>query len=187
MFYNTISNRRSEVTMDKMKEFKEQLRNSRPEEWEQIPDIDLYMDQVISYMTRQHIGLALENEETLTSAMINNYIKSGLLPRAKGKKYNREHIGYLTAICLLKQVLSVGETGVLLNNQMEHRDIEDFYHNYKDTLDSEFNLVADELKVEASEEELAQMALKMAVSSYAQMLACKKILQAITPEKEQEK
>ena len=110
-----------------------------------------------------------------------------MLPRAKGKKYNREHIGYLTAICLLKQVLSVGETGILLNNQMEHRSVEDFYHNYKDTLDSEFNLVAEELKAEASEEELAQMALKMAVSSYAQMLTCKKILQAITPEKEQEK
>ncbi|MEY8296406.1 MAG: DUF1836 domain-containing protein [Emergencia timonensis] len=173
--------------MDKIKEFKEQLTAARPEDWEQIPDIDLYMDQVISYMTRQHIGLELENEETLTSAMINNYIKSGLLPRAKGKKYNREHIGYLTAICLLKQVLSVGETGVLLNNQMEHRDIENFYHNYKVTLDNEFNLVAEELKVDASEEELAQLALKMAVSSYAQMLACKKILQAITPEKEQEK
>ena len=76
---------------------------------------------------------------------------------------------------------------MLLNNQMEHRDIENFYHNYKVTLDNEFNLVAEELKVDASEEELAQLALKMAVSSYAQMLACKKILQAITPEKEQEK
>ena len=72
MFYNTKNDRSPEVTMDKIKEFKEQLRNARPEEWEQIPDIDLYMDQVISYMTRQHIGLGLENEETLTSAMINN-------------------------------------------------------------------------------------------------------------------
>ncbi len=114
VFYNISKILCCEVTMDKIKEFKEQLTAARPEDWEQIPDIDLYMDQVISYMTRQHIGLELENEETLTSAMINNYIKSGLLPRAKGKKkYNREHIGYLTAICLLKQVLSVGETGVL--------------------------------------------------------------------------
>ena len=48
--------------MDKIKEFKEQLTAARPEDWEQIPDIDLYMDQVISYMTRQHIGLELENE-----------------------------------------------------------------------------------------------------------------------------
>lgn len=173
--------------MNTIKEFKEKLQSARPEEWQQIPDIDLYMDQVISYMTRQHIGLELTGEETLTSAMINNYIKSGLLPRAKGKKYNREHIGYLTAICLLKQVLSVSETGTLLRNQMEHRDIENFYCNYKEALDKEFNAVAEEIDEGASEGDLSQVALKMAISSYAQMLACKKILQAITPEKEPEK
>lgn len=147
-----------------------------------IPDIDLYMDQVISYMTRQHIGLEMDgDEENLTSAMINNYIKSGLLPRAKGKKYNREHICYLTAICLLKQVLSVNEAGVLLSNQMEHRDIRDFYDNYNQVLDEEYNNVADEISDSATGEELAQTALRLAVSSYAQKLACKKILEEIMP------
>jgi len=147
-----------------------------------IPDIDLYMDQVISYMTRQHIGLEMDgDEENLTSAMINNYIKSGLLPRAKGKKYNREHICYLTAICLLKQVLSVNEAGVLLSNQMEHRDIRDFYDNYNQVLDEEYNKVADEISDSATGEELAQTALRLAVSSYAQKLACKKILEEIMP------
>ena len=169
--------------MENIKEFKEMLINSRPEQWDVIPDIDLYMDQVISYMKRQHIGLAIEDEETLTSAMINNYIKSGLLPRANGKKYNRQHIGYLTAICLLKQVLSVGNTGILLNNQMEHRSIEDFYANYEAILDEEFNKVAESIDENASGGELAQLALQMAVSSYAQKLACEKILAAIAPVK----
>ena len=169
--------------MEKIEELKGKLETSRPEDWELIPDIDLYMDQVISYMTRQHIGLEMDDEEeTLTSAMINNYIKSGLLPRAKGKRYSREHIGYLTAICLLKQVLSVTETGTLLSNQMDHRDIKDFYKNYNQVLDEEYNKVAGCIKKNASEEELAQIALKLAVSSYAQKLACKEILRAITPE-----
>ncbi|MGF6375818.1 hypothetical protein M2140_000888 [Clostridiales Family XIII bacterium PM5-7] len=168
--------------MNKMNEFIKKLNTSRPEEWEQIPDIDLYMDQVIGYMTRQHIGLELDDEETLTSAMINNYIKSGLLPRAKGKKYNREHIGYLTAICLLKQVLSVGQAGVLLENQMEQRDIKDFYQHYKETLDVEFEKTAKLLEGHESDEELSQMALQLAISSYAQKLACQKILQSLTEE-----
>lgn len=173
--------------MEKIEELKMKLKESRPEKWEQIPDIDLYMDQVIGYMTRQHIGLELDDdEESLTSAMINNYIKSGLLPRAHGKKYDREHIGYLTAICLLKQVLSVGEAGVLLSNQMEHRSIEDFYNNYNKVLDEEYNKVADSIKDNASEEELAQEALRLAVSSYAQKLACKKILDDITPHEDEE-
>lgn len=158
---------------------RERLISGGPEDWEQIPDIDLYMDQVISYMGRQHIGLAPSGDENLTSAMINNYIKSGLLPRAKGKRYSREHIGYLTAICLLKQVLSVSETGVLLKNQMEHRDIEDFYRNYRETLGRTFGEIAEVIDPDADEAQLAQQALQLAVSSYGQMLACKEILKAL--------
>ena len=171
------------IDMDSIEELKNRLETSRPEDWELIPDIDLYMDQVISYMTRQHIGLEMDDEEeTLTSAMINNYIKSGLLPRAKGKRYSREHICYLTAICLLKQVISVGETGTLLSNQMEHRDIKDFYKNYNDVINEEYNKVAGSIKKNASEEELAQTALRLAISSYAEKLACKQILRALSPE-----
>lgn len=170
--------------MDKIKDFKEKMMTSRPEEWEQIPDIDLYMDQVISYMTRQHIGLSEDGDENLTAAMINNYVKHGLLPRAKGKRYSREHIGYMTAICLLKQVISVSESGVLLEKEMEHQDIREFYQSYAGLLDEEFRRTASEINEEASEEELAHLALKMAVSSYAQMAACRKILQAIGPKEE---
>ena len=124
--------------MEELKLFKEQLKNMRPEGWDQIPDIDLYMDQVISYMSRQHIGLEPLGDESLTAAMINNYVKHGLLPRAKGKRYSREHLAYLTAICLLKQVLSVSETGALLEKEMEHSDIRTFYDQYLEILDETF-------------------------------------------------
>lgn len=176
--------------MERLKHFKEQLQTKRPESWEQIPDIELYMDQVISYMSRQHIGLAPTGDETLTAAMINNYAKNGLLPRAKGKRYGREHLAYLTAICLLKQVLSVGETGTLLKKQMELRDIHEFYDDYLQILDSTFTETADRLdgiSEEESEEVLAELALTMAVESYAKMLACKKILTAISPAPEEKK
>ena len=173
--------------MDKLEYFKEQLKNVRPESWEQIPDLDLYMDQVISYMARQHIGLREEGGENLTSAMINNYVKSGLLPRAKGKKYNREHMGYLTAICLLKQVLSVGETGELLEKEMEHSSIQQFYEDYLQILDETFLRTAEAIPEDAPEEELVRLALSMAVDSYAKMLTCRQILKALRTEKDEEK
>lgn len=172
--------------MKEIEKIKDKLKTARPEPWESIPDIDLYMDQVISYMKRQHIGLDLEDEENLTSAMINNYIKSGLLPRAKGKKYNRNHIGYLTAICLLKQVLSVGDAGKLLKTQMEDDTVETFYNNYRTTLDGQFNITADQIDENADEGQLAQLALQLAISSYAQKLACQKILETITRDNEKE-
>lgn len=173
---------------DKLRAFKEQLLTCRPEKWEQIPDLDLYMDQVINYMERQHIGLGESGDETLTSAMVNNYVKHGLLPRAKGKKYSREHMSYLTAICLLKQVLSVGETGALLEKEMEHCSIESFYEKYLRTLDAAFSETADMIEPDADDEELTALALSMAVESYAKMLACKKILQALdtSPEEVQQ-
>ena len=162
--------------MERMEELKQQLESLRPEEWDKIPDIDLYMDQVIAYMKRQHIGLALGDEEQLTSAMINNYVKSGLLPRAKGKKYNREHIGYLTAICLLKQVVSVGEAGVLLSRQMVHQDIRTFYESYTGILDEAYSELAGKIDPDAGEEALEELALQLAVESYARKLACKTII-----------
>lgn len=173
--------------MKSLENFKEQLENLRPESWEQIPDIDLYMDQVIGYMERQHIGLAPSGDENLTAAMINNYAKNGLLPRAKGKRYNREHLAYLTAICLLKQVLTVSETGALLEKQMEHSDIRTFYDNYLQILDSTFTETAQQLCEEESEEVLTELALTMAVESYAKMLTCKEILHAIAPDAEPKK
>lgn len=173
--------------MDKLECFKEQLRTERPEKWEQIPDLDLYMDQVISYMARQHIGLTPEGGENLTSAMINNYVKSGLLPRARGKKYNREHMGYLTAICLLKQVLSVGETGQLLEKEMKYNSIHRFYDSYLEILDRTYLQTAETIPDDAPEEELIQLALTMAVDSYAKMLTCRQILKAVSTEKDEEK
>ena len=98
--------------MEELEELKKRLEEERPMVWDGFPDIGLYMDQVISYVSRQLI--TYDGGETLTPAMVNNYIKDGLLPRADGKKYARTHLAYLTAICALKQVLSVKETRALL-------------------------------------------------------------------------
>ena len=163
------------------------LRTQRPEDWEQIPDLDLYMDQVISYMGRQHIGLAPTGDENLTPAMVNNYVKNGLLPRAKGKKYNREHLAYLTAICLLKQVLSVNETGALLEKQMAHKEVREFYSDYQKLLDRTFTETASVICEDADEGTLMELALSLAVESYAKMLACKRILQAAGSSSESKK
>ena len=59
------------------------LKTVRPVAWDQLPDLNLYKDQVLSYMQRQ--VLSFDEEDALTSAMINNYIKAGLLPARKGK------------------------------------------------------------------------------------------------------
>ena len=100
--------------MEELRELKGRLEGERPAEWDALPDIGLYMDQLISYMPRQLIHYG--EGESLTSAMVNNYIKDGALPRAEGKRYSRTHLAYLTALCALKQVLSVQDAARLLSS-----------------------------------------------------------------------
>ncbi|MFV0518214.1 MAG: DUF1836 domain-containing protein [Aminipila sp.] len=163
--------------MEELKKLKELLKEERPNNWEDIPDIDLYMDQVLSYMKRQHIGL--ESGESLTSAMVNNYIKKEVLPRAKGKRYERTHIAYLTAICLFKQVLSVDAAKDLLDNQLKVADIKTFYEKYCTKLDGIYTEVANKIQEDMTKEDISEIVLELAISSYAQKIACEKLLELL--------
>lgn len=171
--------------MKELRAIIERLAQERPSDWDGLPDIELYRDQVLGYMKRQH---SLQPEEAqLTGAMINNYIKSGLLPRANGKKYTKDHLVYLTAICSLKQVLSVSETDELLKLQPNLADVQGFYENYLEMMEDAFRETADSLDADDTEDQLAAAALRLAISSYAQKLACEKLLDLLKEKKAAEK
>lgn len=74
-------------------------------EWETLPDIGLYMDQVVTLMERAFGGALPKGE--ITKSMVNNYVKVELIPRPIGKKYDREHLAMLLMIGVLKQALSM--------------------------------------------------------------------------------
>ncbi len=80
--------------------------------WETLPDIGLYMDQVMTFMDRA-FSPALPKGE-MTKSMVNNYVKVGLMPRPAGKKYDREHLAMLVMIGVLKQALSMESIAQLL-------------------------------------------------------------------------
>ncbi len=160
--------------MEELRELKERLKGERPASWEAMPDLALYMDQLISYMPRQLIRF--EERENLTPAMVNNYIKDGLLPRAEGKRYSPTHLAYLTAICALKQVLSVKEMKTLIRNGTAGREPEDLYKYFCQELDRALNETADGLDETTGQEDLARLALGLALRSYANKLACERVL-----------
>lgn len=167
--------------MKELTELIEKLSVERPEGWDKLPDMELYRDQVLSYMKRQQ---PLQSEEMLlTGAMINNYIKIGLLPRANGKRYTKEHLVYLTAVCSLKQILSVGKTDELLKLQPNISDSKSFYEEYLGIIDYVFNETSQQLDENNTKDELAVTALQLSLSSYAQKVACEKILDLLKEEK----
>lgn len=83
---------------------------------EDIPNIDLYMDQVTTLMdSRLSSTKRYEEDKILTKTMINNYAKNNLLPPPNKKKYSREHILILTFIYYFKNILSIKDIETLLN------------------------------------------------------------------------
>lgn len=90
---------------------KEQLEIVLPR-WETLPDIGLYMDQVITLMERTFSPTLPKGE--ITKSMVNNYVKVGLIPRPTGKKYDREHLALLVMIGVLKQALNMESIAQLL-------------------------------------------------------------------------
>lgn len=80
-----------------------------------IPNIDLYMDQVTTFM-EEHLSFSkrYEDDKVLTKTMINNYAKNNLLPPPVKKKYSKEHILVLIFIYYFKNVLSIKDIDTLL-------------------------------------------------------------------------
>ena len=81
-----------------------------------VPNIDLYMDQVTTFMDEHLSDIKRhEDDKILTKTMINNYTKNNLLPPPVKKKYSKEHSYVLTFIYYLKNILSISDIQKLLN------------------------------------------------------------------------
>ncbi len=81
----------------------------------EIPNIDLYMDQVTTFM-EEHLSASKRypDDKILTKTMINNYAKNHLIPAPNKKKYSKEHILLLIYIYYYKNILSIGDIQNLL-------------------------------------------------------------------------
>lgn len=81
-----------------------------------VPNIDLYMDQVTTFMDNRlrKSSRYPEQDKIMTKTMINNYAKNDLLPAPNKKKYSKEHILVLIFIYYYKGFLSIGDIQTLL-------------------------------------------------------------------------
>ena len=82
---------------------------------EDIPNIDLYVDQVTTFIESQLSSMKRnEDEKILTKTMINNYTKNHVLPSPDKKKYSKDHVLMLILIYYLKSFLSIKDIQTLL-------------------------------------------------------------------------
>ena len=96
-----------------------------------IPNIDLYMDQVTSFMEKQLKSTKRNGEDKiLTKTMINNYAKSRLIPAPEKKKYSKDHILILSLVLFFKNVLSISDVTSIMTPI-----IDDYYKNDEHSLE----------------------------------------------------
>lgn len=99
----------------------EQIATLHLPRFEEIPDIPLYMDQLIGFVGKQVDIFALPTEKPLTSSMVNNYVKMRLVPQPQAKRYQPLHVAYLILVCLAKRMYSMNEIERLIALDVQHR------------------------------------------------------------------
>lgn len=124
---------------------------------EEIPNIDLYMDQVTTFMD-QHLRATTrypDEDKILTKTMINNYAKNDLLPPPVKKKYSKEHVLVLIFIYYFKGVLSISDIKALLKPITEKHFPKDADLTLEDIYNEVFSLESG--RIDSMKEDIVKM------------------------------
>lgn len=114
--------------------------------WEELPDIELYMDQVITFIENNISIVAVNNEERIiTPSMVNNYVKLNLIPKPIKKRYGKAHLAYLIAITILKHVFTIQEVKDGISFQALLNGEKDAYNLFCEEQESALKLIASQV------------------------------------------
>ena len=117
------------LIVGKLRRWEHVLGRYRLPDWDEIPDFGLYMEQVVQLLTQYLSFLPpdLKQPQPVTAAVINNYVRTKLLPEPKKKRYYRIHLAYLLMICTLKQSLRLSMLPALLPGNLPEEDVRRIY------------------------------------------------------------
>ena len=121
-----------ELVAGKLRRWDRYLNRYRLPAWEEIPDIGLYMEQVITLLRRylDYLPPELKDEEAITAPAVNNYVRNRVLPGPVKKRYYRIHLAYLIMICTLKQGISLSLVQRLLPAELTEEQLRPIYSEY---------------------------------------------------------
>ena len=148
--------------------------------WNELPNIDLYIDQVVCLLEEYLSGYIKNDnekeEKIITKTMINNYVKQNILKSPVNKKYNKEHMASLFVIFILKQVYSINDIKKLISLAMETSPIEQAYNRFCSELEKAIRIVfAEKNYIKNSKLSEEQYILRNVVQSFANKLYVQRI------------
>lgn len=119
--------------------------------WDELPDIELYMDQVVSIISK-YLSIYSETigaEKIVTPSMINNYVKLGTVPAPVKKKYSRVHLAYLLIICTLKQTLDIATIQKIIPVGIDEETVRSTYNSFVKNQHKAFSYVVENVRAVA--------------------------------------
>lgn len=182
-----------ELFKRKLARWKTYMQNYQLPAWDALPDMELYMDQVVVLVTR-YLDLIPHSEESpvVTPSTINNYVRLKAMPPPLKKRYSRRHLAYVIIICALKQSMTLTEIQKLLPPNLTDGEMQEMYdrfvgsvHTTTEIFISHIDAIAQQDLVPGNEFGCASLVLHSAVSSMLYKLLTVKLSNLDTaPEKE---
>ncbi len=153
--------------------------------YEGLPELDLYMDQVLTYLDKQLKLFTISSlDKKITSSMINNYVKGHVIDMPVGKKYSKIHIAKILEVNTLKRIFSIAEIKQILDSQYANQDTDNYEFFREQTKNSytstilETNEKLEDIK-ENDIEALTALALEMGLKAQANAMVASRILNYI--------
>lgn len=134
--------------------------------WAELPDLPLYMDQVLGLIERYLGAYPGYDGKGLTASMVNNYVKLGVMPPPVKKKYTRVHLAHLIAICLLKPCLPIASIQKLIAYELGNAPEAAVYDRFCDTFERTNRAAA-----EAALSEAGKLSTRLSPLYHAALLA----------------
>ncbi|SHH02934.1 protein of unknown function [Anaerosphaera aminiphila DSM 21120] len=104
--------------------------------YEEMPSFELYSDQLISIAEEQMKPFSIiDSYQSVTSSMVNNYVKAKIMPKPVKKKYNKDQLTVLLVISMLKTVFSIGEISEGIELALENKSYAEAYDNFCDLME----------------------------------------------------
>ena len=127
----------STYLLEQLKAWQAEVEKFRLPAWEELPDLELYMDQVVSLVTR-YLGPIPHDEKNpiLTASAVNNYVRLKIMPAPVRKRYTRKHLACIIMICVLKQSLPLSNIQQIFPASGEEEAFRQIYTDFVEKITS---------------------------------------------------
>ncbi len=158
--------------MNAYEEWLKDLENLNLPRYHELNDIPLYLDQILEYVNDRLAVLFAFDDAILTQAMINNYVKQKAMPAPIKKRYDKDHMVYIIAITILKQIMNIRHISRGVDAMVENYGVEEAYNLFIDYVEESMLFTLSELygekkRYEQDEKGVMAIPLKAATLAFA--------------------